>query len=311
MNERECWAERPSEIFDRLIVDIRERQEQSKFPLCVKELEEVCHGFTPGGVTMVSARTSHGKTAFMLYHAMEYAKQGKNVLYFGLEDGKARITERLLCQFLDFSNYNLRRGVIPEELDKTYLEPLDSLMIEDGSGFNLRELDLTYQKTIFKDSRRADIIFWDYIQMMEKGGLEVYTQFMRQCGPWVRQQKFPFVVGCQQNRWSVSKDGEVSLAGMKGAGALEEGSDMVLILNYPYQLGINPKKLEEEFKALSDSRLRWIEERENLKNEIWQRYFEISVAKQKDGMTKHSIPMMFEGAKYRFADWPGVIHFLP
>jgi replicative DNA helicase len=134
---------------------------------------------------------------------------------------------------------------------------------------------------------------------------------MRELGPWLRKKNFAFISGCQQNRQSVTKDGEIGLSSMKGSGTLEEGSDVVLVLTYPYQLGIIPSKLKEELKEMTDMQKSFLKDHPGLNDQIFSSYFEIGIAKQKDGPTKKTIQCKFNGETLSFSEWNGIREFFP
>jgi replicative DNA helicase len=167
---RKLCPEHPQQVLKRLIPEIKSRGAKPELPCVIEELNDLLHGFHRGFINMVTARTSHGKSAFMGQHAIEFSRLGKNVLFFSLEDGRARLVERFLCQELSLKAYDLRRGILPNEMTEGSLIN-DFLMVEDDFGFNLKELEYAYENTVFPNGERADVVFWDYVQKIDGASL--------------------------------------------------------------------------------------------------------------------------------------------
>ena len=91
-------AETLAEILPRVITDIQTRKPYPEFPICVPRVDQVAWGWPKGRISVVSARPSHGKTAFMLQNAWSNALAGKNVLFLSLEDTREQLTESKFTQ---------------------------------------------------------------------------------------------------------------------------------------------------------------------------------------------------------------------
>lgn len=288
------------QILPRVLKSIEKRLNGDTLPpVCLETVNEIAMGF-PKGPTVISARTSNGKTAFMLQNAISLALKGFNVLFLSLEDTRLSCTEKVLSNLLMLDNRNLKEGKLDEQYKEIALDAFLDLPfgMADGFGFNMDEIKRAYELSRFKNGKSADIIFWDYIQMLDGAGLDTYNKFMTEIRLWSIENEVSFVAGCQQNRWSVSKDGSISNAGVKGSGSIEEVAEMIILLCYPYQLGIEVKNLESfpGFNHLTPEE----------KNAVWMHYFEISISKNKTGPTKHKIPVEYYGKHYYFRDWSNV-----
>lgn len=280
-------------IVDRVFekIEYRKALKEAEFPICLKNINDVVYGFPKGEITIISARPSHGKSAFMLQNAWNLAKHGKNVLFISLEDSKERMVERILGQMFKTSNYDLRKGLLTVEPYKIKNKFKDlPLLFEERCGRNLFEINEAYEKTIFDNDELADVIFLDYLQLIDNAGFDAYNKFMNNIGEFAAKNSIAMIIGCQQNRWSVSKDGSVSSAGAKGTGSIEECSDLMLLLYFPYNL--NDKKVKY-FEDLSPEKL----------EKLWPHYFEVTVSKNKNGPTKNQIKTYFDGQYFLFEDW--------
>src|SRR5688572_12771562 len=86
------------------------------------DLDDMLCGFNPGELTVIAARPSMGKTAFVLNimdhavtHRPEWMEHDPCVLFFSLEMGKLSIVQRMLCARARVDAHKLRTGKIPRE----------------------------------------------------------------------------------------------------------------------------------------------------------------------------------------------------
>lgn len=295
---RQLDAETPYRIYDRVYDRIKARTNKPEFSFPLEKLNQYVRGFPRGRVTTVAARTSHGKSAFILQCASTLAMNGKNVIWVSLEDDREQIVERQLCLMNQIPNMKLLDGEIRflnPQMDKQKLENFP-MYILDGYGFNLNELNEVFNECSFEDGKKADIIFFDYIQMIDDPRYEVFTNFMREVKKWCLKNNIAFVLCSQQNRQA---DGEPSNKGMKGSGAIEEVSDLIMLLFYPYHSSCEGESkfkegiFQHEYNSLNDRE----------KDIVWQHYYEISISKNKSGFVKHAIPVEFYGSSYYFKDF--------
>ena len=301
--ERTMFTEAIGELLPKTLSRIATRGTTPFLPLPWDSINNVMWGFKQGKITTISARPSQGKSTFMLQCADYLAKLGRNVMYVSIEDDRVTISERLLSQRYKINNEILQRGRF-QDVKHNYKKELEELAQEeqfyivDSFGYNIPELERIHTKTKFRNGKHADVIFYDYIQMIDNAGLEALEKFMNHIKEWALKHDVAVVIGCQQNRQAA---GSVTLEGMKGAGKLEEVSDAVILLSYPYKTlseGIGKFKEgdnKSSYDALCGER----------KDMVWKSYFEVDVAKNKDGATRLKIPLEFHGPYYYFRDWTG------
>ena len=86
------------------------------------DLDDMLGGFNQGEMTIIAARPSMGKTAFVLNlmeHAVmnraEHLQRDATVLFFSLEMGSLSIVQRMLCSRARVDAHKLRTGRIPSE----------------------------------------------------------------------------------------------------------------------------------------------------------------------------------------------------
>lgn len=85
-------------------------------PTGFPSLDERIHGYVPGRVTIVAARTSHGKTAFCLDMCLRQARSMKErgingqILYFSAEMGAKDVAKRLIANIAGVNSMTLMNG---------------------------------------------------------------------------------------------------------------------------------------------------------------------------------------------------------
>ena len=132
--------------------------------------------------------------------------------------------------------------------------------------------------------------------MIDTPDYEGFSRFMRDIKKWCLSKNCAFVLICQQNRQSA---GDPANSGMKGSGSIEEVSDLIILLNYPYNLGTEGKaKFRKGENEYPYNNLSPVEQ-----ELIWKTYFEISISKNKNGAIKQCLPVEYYGQNFTFRDW--------
>lgn len=301
---RRLIGEPPNELARQVVEKIKARDGKEAFQIFLPKLNEVTFGFKQYGINTIAARTSHGKSAFMVQAAMHLGKMGKNVSFVTLEDKNESVIERFICNLYKISNRDLLQGKldIPVEQIEKDLEAYN-IYYFDRYGFNIGELDEIHEFATFDEQgSKTDIFFIDYIGRTDHFlDHEKIANFMRHLDFWCKSKKVTVVLGAQVNRLGV---GEVANDKIKGSGSIEEVSELVLMLNYPYQLGKNPKFREDylhELQVLTSEAQRKGQkvDYEKLFNRT---HYEISVTKGKSTSVGHSLHFSYFGEYYDFRE---------
>lgn len=199
-------------------------------------------------MTIIGAITSHGKSAFACNLALDFAKQGKAVLYLSLEMTEQEIHERLFCIDQEVNNVDLRQGRFNEEASERFIQTLSQarrLFVTDSMGYTWEDINEHLESV----SVVPDVIIVDYLQAIRnqgslpKGALDEYLRRFREmtirhnfAGIIVSQMNTERSVGGKNN-----EDREPRLFQLKGTGVLEEHADVVLLLYYPRKHGDEDK----------------------------------------------------------------------
>jgi replicative DNA helicase len=245
-------------------------------------------GFTPGAITLVAGRPSHGKTTFMFNLLLEMSRiyKDENFYFFTYEEPVRNISIKLLNRLVatDLSGYygeirdlskptnyeflksyiKNRRADIPEiEEGKRQLQDLvDSQRIKViDKNYSVEEL---YSLISYcKNKERIGGVFIDYIQRMrtDRKTQDKRTEIAHisdQVLQIAKDTGLPLILGAQLNRAANAKP---TLENLKEAGNLEEDANTVLSVynesrekdeNSEGQSYKGSREVELEIKALKN-----------------------------------------------------------
>ncbi len=216
-------------------------------------------GFTPGAITLIAGRPSHGKTTFMFNLLLEMSRlyKDESFYFFTYEEPLKNISIKLLNRLTatDLSGYfrEVRDLSTPTnyEFIKSYIKArrTDIIQIEEGKK-QLQELidsqrikiidrnysveELSSLIAYLNKRERIGGVFIDYIQRMKT---DAKTQDMRTKIAHIsdsvlqiaKESGLPIILGAQLNRATQdSKGGKPKLENLKEAGNLEEDANTVL-----------------------------------------------------------------------------------
>ena len=269
-------------------------------------------GFTPGAISLIAGRPSHGKTTLMfnLLLQMSNLYQAERFYFFTYEEPVKNISVKLLNRLTatDLSGHyrevkDLAKPTNYEFL-KSYIRAgrIDIKEIEEGKR-ELRELidsqrirvidknysveELSSLVAYLNKKERIGAVFIDYIQRMrtDRRTQDKRTEIAHISDSVLQIAKdsgLPIILGAQLNRATVSSgDKKPSLENLKEAGNLEEDANTVLSV---YN---ESKEKEETSEGESYNKLREVE-------------LEIKALKNREGEVNQSALLTFD-------KWSGVI----
>jgi DNA primase catalytic core len=215
-------------------------------------------GFTPGAITLIAGRPSHGKTTFMfnLLLQMSNIYQDESFYFFTYEEPVKNISVKLLNRLTnkDLSGYfrEIRDLSKPTNYEflKSYIRAgrTDIRDIEEGKR-QLQELIDSQRITVIDRNysveqlssliaylnKRESIgaVFIDYIQRMntERRTQDKRTEIAHisdQVLQIAKESGLPIILGAQLNRATDTKNRDPKLENLKEAGNLEEDANTVI-----------------------------------------------------------------------------------
>lgn len=192
-------------------------------------------------MTIIAGRTSQAKSVVAANLAWDLALQGKKIFFISLEMSVPQILERMFCLEHKIDNYDLLTGRFKyspdmqaefEKFEKTVAKM--PMIMSDMIGRNWQEVD----DIIFALGNKPDVVFIDHLQEISSRGInkmDAIEEYLRRMRELAIRNKFALVLCSQINRMGqMDKDRRPQLHQLKGAGAIEEMADVVLLLHWQY-----------------------------------------------------------------------------
>ena len=202
-------------------------------------LDQMIGGFQNGGLYYIGARTSMGKTTFLLNLVSNIVRETKTAV-FSLEMDANMIMEKILCIHADLKYSNFSTGNYTlEHLERIKsLEPFyknSHLWFDDEQGLTITKLVSRAHRLVRVQG--VKIIFIDYLTLVKSIGRHPNKHMMvdevsKGLQSLAKQLKIPLVVLAQLNR-AAADEGRPSLTSFRESGSIEEDADACLLLHRP------------------------------------------------------------------------------
>lgn len=215
-------------------------------------------GFTPGAISLIAGRPSHGKTTLMfnLLLQMSNLYRDESFYFFTYEEPVKNISVKLLNRLIDTDLSGYFREIIdlPKptnyEFIKSYIRArrTDIIQIEEGKkqlqelidSQRIKVIDRNYSVeelssliAYLNKRERIGALFIDYIQRMntQRRTQDKRTEIAHISDSVLQIAKesgLPIILGAQLNRATDTKGGKPKLENLKEAGNLEEDANTVI-----------------------------------------------------------------------------------
>lgn len=134
------------------IVD--EKESSTVYPTGIKPLDEMVK-MRRTNFVVIAARTTVGKSLFMINQAIELASQGTQILYTSLEESRTELKKRVISHV----------GLDRKKLETT----LNNFIIYNPKNGSPDTIFSDIEKVI--EERKIPVVFIDYIQLMKYPGM--------------------------------------------------------------------------------------------------------------------------------------------
>jgi replicative DNA helicase len=207
-------------------------------PTGFSDLDNLTSGFQNSEFIVLGARPSIGKTALALTMASNIAiRQKRSVGFFTLEMSSKALMQRIVAAEARIDSTKLRTGLLrpadfhslQEAAGRIYEAPL---FIDDTP--NIKLLDLRAQARRMKSQKDIEILFIDYIGLVEAEKRDIprheqVAEISRSLKSLARELDIPVLALSQVGRQSEGK--APSLADLRESGSLEQDADVVMFLH--------------------------------------------------------------------------------
>lgn len=271
-SQGKTMAELVTEYKDKYFIDAARDVVYTGF----QKLDECTGGFERGGIVVIGARPSVGKSAIAEQMVIYMARQGKKVAYFSLEMSNKQHYERAVAAESGIDMNRIRKAT--RFLDD---EPLK--FQEGNERLNLQSLHIyasSYSVGQIRNicrNQQFDCIVVDYLQLIDSEkqrdnrAAEV-AEISRKMKMIATTLNVPVILLSQINRSSMQRaDAEPTMAELRESGAIEQDADIILLMWHP-------------------------SDKEQLKE-----YVSIKVEKNKQGNLMHE-GLLFDGGTMKFSE---------
>lgn len=231
-----------TETVKNIITPKKEKAVMSHFAL----LDWVTNGFRPGTLTIVAARPSMGKSAFVINIAANVAiKSGLPVAFFSLEMSGEEIGNRILSSRCDISTSVLQSGknLSHEDIGRIngslpFLGKAP-LFIDEHSGTSPAEMLTRCRELQNKLGRKLGLVCIDYLQLMSAvrsnpSRQQEISEISRSLKLMAKELKVPIIALSQLSRESEKRDTHRPiLSDLRDSGAIEQDADIVMFIHRP------------------------------------------------------------------------------
>lgn len=195
-------------------------------------------GYPSKGLTLIAARPSEGKTAFMTDSATLGALAGNPTVIYSLEMSKDEITERIIRQRTNTITPPTREGMdapgYSEAMARILCLPVS---IDEQTSIKLDTLEERIERRARKGDKVFFIDYLDFIEKTEQQSKEYYSPVewlayvVKRLKNIAKRLNIAVVLLVQLNRESVKDPSNPpTVEGLRGSGGLEQSADNVLLL---------------------------------------------------------------------------------
>ena len=253
-----------------------------------KSVDAATAGFVDGGLYVIAARPSVGKSAFMGRNVLGAAMLGKAVGIIQLEMSIEQTVARMSSLYSEIPYQKIITGFRYDESvrDKFYeaMNGMSKYEININPSINLNIEAIKSFSYAMKNKGKLDILFIDYLQLIDqKGGRsreQEVAAISRGLKLLARDLNIPVVALSQLNRGVETRAiKKPVLSDLRESGAIEQDADAVYFIHRDEQVGIEVDEHGNSTKGTA----------------------ELIIAKNRNG-SKMSIPMKFDGERMKFYD---------
>lgn len=247
-------VEKAYEIVAKAMLQIEESASKpdglSGVPSGFTDLDKLTLGWQPSDLTIIAARPSMGKTAFVLSMARNTTVDyGRAVAFFSLEMSSVQLIMRLMVSESGLDSRTLKNGRLTKDewaaLEKSIV-PLQNapLFIDDTPGLSIFEFRSKARR--LKAQHDIQLIIIDYLQLMTgpsetRGNREQEVATISRSLKGIAKELGISIIALSQLNRSVETRGgnkRPQLSDLRESGAIEQDADIVAFIHRPEYYGM-------------------------------------------------------------------------
>lgn len=260
-------------------------------PTGFSEIDLITSGFQEGTLTVIGARPSVGKTAFLVGMIIHQAGLKIPVGVVSLETPRLRITARMASNLSNIDFFKFYRNRFRDEAERaeahSFLALLATLPVYISDNVDVTIDDIRAKVAHLIHKHGCKIIYIDYLQLVDTDESNKNTnreqqisRISRGCKKLSMEFHIPVILLAQLNREvEKSADKKPQLHHLRESGSIEQDADNVMFLHRDAKVGI---LLDEHGNST-------------------ERHGDVIIAKWRDGETR-TFKIGFDGPKMKFHD---------
>lgn len=227
------------------LIDSRRKNDGqgSGLPTSFADLDALMVGMQDGNLITLAARPSVGKSALSLAIAAHVAVDlGQPTLFVSLEQSRTEVAERLICMRGRIDSWRLRKGTLTADEISTITDTgamlsEAPLFIDHTGGQRMFQIAANARRYKLKSGLRFLVV--DYLQFIDPDDLRVSRQeqvsaISRRLKNLAKELSIPVLACAQLNRQVEGRaDSRPRLSDIRESGAVEQDSDVVIMLHRP------------------------------------------------------------------------------
>lgn len=202
-------------------------------------INHLIQGWRPGGLYIIGARPSVGKTIAGLQAAIKLTSLGP-VAFISLEMSEVELQKRMISLDAKIDIGHVTRNNLTDE-DLTRMAPAiqrwEAMPLYVDKTHGARFSDISRHVWSVKRQHGLAAVVVDYLQLMEpsdpkKNEYQTVTENSRKLKLLAQQLDVPVIALSQLNRSSEQRDGKVpQLSDLRASGGVEQDADVVILLH--------------------------------------------------------------------------------
>ncbi|WP_284984257.1 replicative DNA helicase [Arthrobacter sp. efr-133-TYG-118] len=204
-----------------------------------RDLNAIIGGLRPGGLYIVAARPSVGKSVAALQLAKSLTAHG-SVAFVSLEMSNADVQMRAVAADLHIDLKRLMdRQLLDEDWTKIRARRANwqtvPLYVDDNSGVTITDIK-RFARSVNRRQPLAGIVV-DYLQLLaaptgdKRNRQEFVADMSRQLKILAMQMNVPVIALSQLNRGAAQTDRMPTISDLRESGAIEQDADVVILLH--------------------------------------------------------------------------------
>ena len=216
------------------ILDSIEKQKGVEFQFSLMDLNRSLSGLARGELLLIGGFTSQGKSSLCIQMAMDFAEQGKKVLFCSSEMSEFETARRILGNYCDLVISDLRQGKLERDISelREVVDTLKSWRVALHIISNVEQV----RKAVLK--YQPDIVIVDHLHNLRGEGRSPYertTKNIKSLHETCRIEKVGMIVASQLHRPQDEKLRPPRISDLRESGAIEETANSIIMLYWKNQ----------------------------------------------------------------------------